>query len=112
MHVEKFLRQQGTNITHHTSCGRYAVIQRCIADQMVRSREVERSRSAARRDAYVDVVHRYTDEGHGTGRTVGLRIRWCAEHDERQGMAKDIASTSHGDNFTVRRSPLKRYHRS
>ena len=106
MHVEKFLRQQGTNITHQTSRGRYAVIQRCIADQMVRSRKMETSRAAARRDAiYVDVVHRlhrYTDEGHGTGRTVGLRIRWCAQYDERQGMAKGIASTSHGDNFTVR----------
>ena len=59
-----------------------ADIKSCIADQMVRSRKVERPRAAARRDAYVDVVHRLhrrTDEGHKTGRPVGLRIRRCAE---------------------------------
>ena len=82
---------------------------------MVRSGKVERLRAAARRDEYVDVVHRLhrrTDEGHRTGRPGGLRIRRRAEHDERQGMAKGIASASHGDNCTVRRSPLQRYHRS
>ena len=47
-----------------------------------------------------------------TGRPVGLRIRRCADHGEQQGMAKGIASTSHGDNCTVRQSPLQRYHRS
>ena len=64
---------------------------------MVRSRKVERSLATARRDACVDVVHRlhrHADEGHGTGRPDGLRIRWCAEYDERQGMAKGIASIS------------------
>ena len=82
---------------------------------MFRSRKVERPRAAARRDAHIDVVHRLhrrTDEGHMTGRPVWPRVRRCAEHDGRQGMAKGIASTSQGDNCTVRRSPLKRYHRS
>ena len=104
-----------TGYEHYSSCGRYAAIKRCLSDQMVRSRKVERSRAAARGHTCVDVVHqlhRQADEGHGTGRPVGLRIRGCAVYNERQGMAKGIASTSHGDNFTVRRSQLQRYHRS
>ena len=103
VHAEQFLRQQGTNITHLVAD---IYIQSCIADQIVRSRKAERARTA-----YVDVVHRLhrrTGEGHRAGTPVGLLIRRCAEHDERQG----IASTSHGDNCTVRRSPLQRYHRS
>ena len=42
---------------------------------------------SVRKDAYVDVgrrLHRRTDDGHGTGRPLGLRIRLCAEYDERQ----------------------------
>ena len=82
-----------TGYAHHSSCGRYAAVQSSIADQVVRSGKVETPRAAARRDAHVDVVHRlhrHTDEVHRTGRPVGLRIRWCAQYDERQSMAKGI----------------------
>ena len=101
-----------TGYAHHSSCRRYAAVQSSIADQVVRSGKVETPRAAARRDAHVDVVHRlhwHTDEVHRTGRPVGLRIRWCAQYDERQSMAKGIARTSHGDNCTVRRHPFQRY---
>ena len=81
-----------TGNEHYSSCGRYATIQSCIAYQNGGTISC-----CDRRYAYVDVVrrlHRRTDDGHGTGISLGLRIRWCAEYDERQDMAKDIASTS------------------
>ena len=42
--------------------------------------------------------------GYGTRRPVRLRIRWCGEYDERQG----IACTSHGANFAGQSPGSKR----